>query len=407
MATDSRSSSSGITRDLQWALGVAVAVVLVLALGALVFLAGVTSGGVPTLWLGGLLVAAVGSIAGAMAFKLSRGVATPIVDLARAARATASGDLSQPAIEHGADEFRDIALAVNRLGSELRSERHHRRNLEKLAEAGRLAAGIANEIGNPLTAISSSLEILRARDGSATERRILFDRIEHELSRAGRIANGLIDLAKPRTIVPLRVDVNEAARSAMRLITEQGLLRHQRGMLLLDPSDPVIRGNRHDLEQLFVNLLLNAVDATPTDGKIVIATNRMARAKIEEGVVRRSSDPPLTIRPRREAPRLKEWLHRVRPPAEIVSVVVADSGRGVPREDWDRVFEPFFTTKPPGEGAGLGLAVVSNIVESLHGTVWLDKAREGGAAIHMFFPVAVGGVEEGAERRQPAASAKA
>ncbi|MFN8570940.1 MAG: ATP-binding protein [Gemmatimonadaceae bacterium] len=394
MASNSSSPATGIARDLHWALAALVAVVLAISLGALVFLAGVSGSGLPTLWLSILLVVAVGILSGGVAFKMRRGVSIPIEELARAARAAAAGDLSQPATEAGPDELRDIALAVNRLARELRAERYHRRNLEKLAEAGRLAAGIAHEIGNPLTALTSSVEIMRARDGTPAERRILIDRMEHEIARAGRIASGLVDLAKPRDIVPLRVDVNETARAAMRLITEQGVLRRQRGMLLLDPSEPVIHGNKHDLEQLFVNLLLNAVDATPPDGKIVIATHRMARAKLEEGVVRRSSDPPLTIRPRREAPRVREWLHRVRPPAEIVSIVVADSGRGIPREDWDRVFEPFFTTKAPGEGTGLGLAVVANIVESLHGTMWVDKAREGGAGFHILFPVAVGGTVE-------------
>ena len=165
-------------------------------------------------------------------------------------------------------------------------------------------------------------------------------------------------------------------------------------MLVLDSTDPFVLGNRHDLEQIFVNLLLNAVDATPVDGKIVIATNRIPRAKVEQGVVRRTSDPPLTIKPRRDAPRVKRWLSRVHPPAEIVSIVVADSGPGIPREDWDRVFEPFFTTKAPGEGTGLGLAVVQNFVESLRGTIWVDRAREGGAAFHMLFPVAIAGASD-------------
>ena len=79
----------------------------------------------------------------------------------------------------------------------------------------------------------------------------------------------------------------------------------------------------------------------------------------------------------------------MRPPAEIVSIVVADSGPGIPREDWGRVFEPFFTTKARGEGTGLGLAVVQNLVEGMRGTIWVDRAREGGAAFHMLFPVAL------------------
>lgn len=397
MPDHSSPAATGIGRDLRSSLITVVAVVLALAMGAFVFLAGWNGSHVSLLWLAAFTLAAIALLSAGFAYKLVRGVERPLTNLAGAARAAAGGDLSQPADEHGVLEYRDIALALNRLASELRAERHQRTQLEKLADAGRMAAGIAHEISNPLTSLSNSVELLRQHQGTAAERRLLLDRMDHEIGRAGRISNGLIDIARPRHVVSLRIDVNDVARSAMRLVTDQGVFRGHRGTLVLDPSDLFVHGNRHDLEQVFVNLLLNAVDATPPDGRIVIATHRMARAKIEEGVVRRTGDPPLTIRPRREAPRVRDWLRRVRPPAEVISIVVADSGPGVPREDWERVFQPFYTTKPPGQGTGLGLAVVANLVESMHGTVWLDKAREGGAAVHMLFPVAVGGASPATE----------
>ena len=72
----------------------------------------------------------------------------------------------------------------------------------------------------------------------------------------------------------------------------------------------------------------------------------------------------------------------------MIKVVVSDSGPGVPEEDAERIFDPFYTTKEPGKGTGLGLAIVARIVDNLQGTVWVQRAREGGAAFHVLFPVA-------------------
>jgi signal transduction histidine kinase len=102
----------------------------------------------------------------------------------------------------------------------------------------------------------------------------------------------------------------------------------------------------------------------------------------------------MTIRPRRAIARVSDWLDRVRPPAEVVTVIVADAGRGIAEEDRERIFEPFYTTKAPGHGTGLGLAIAASIVDSLQGAIWVERAREGGAAFHMIFPVAVPPIEE-------------
>jgi signal transduction histidine kinase len=81
------------------------------------------------------------------------------------------------------------------------------------------------------------------------------------------------------------------------------------------------------------------------------------------------------------------WLETSRAPDELLSIVVADSGPGIPEEDEDRIFDPFFTTKEPGKGTGLGLAIVARVVEDLGGTIWVQRAREGGAAFHALFPL--------------------
>jgi signal transduction histidine kinase len=102
---------------------------------------------------------------------------------------------------------------------------------------------------------------------------------------------------------------------------------------------------------------------------------------------RRAGDSRDVEVPRQSSARLRVWLNTVGEPREVVKLVVADSGPGVPWSDTERIFDPFYTTKDAGKGTGLGLAIVSRIVESAGGTIWVREAREGGAAFFVLFPV--------------------
>jgi signal transduction histidine kinase len=113
----------------------------------------------------------------------------------------------------------------------------------------------------------------------------------------------------------------------------------------------------------------------------------MSRYAIEDGRVR-AGDKFGTIAPRSPSAGVLRWLESDQAPEEVMKIVVADSGPGVPLEDRERVFDPFFSTRAPSEGAGLGLAIVLRIVESLEGIVWVESSREGGAAFHVMLPLA-------------------
>ena len=203
---------------------------------------------------------------------------------------------------------------------------------EKLATVGRLAAGVAHEVGNPLGAVSGYAERARARlpADADPEVRDALERILVAADRIDRIVRDLLDFARPAPLEVRAVGVGGAVDAALRLAAVQARFRGVTASVEL-PADlpPVLADERH-LSQVLLNLLLNAGDAMAGQGRV-------------------------TVRGRRDG--------------GAVEIAVTDTGPGIPPEDLPRVFDPFFTTKEPGQGSGLGLAICHSIVESLGGSI--------------------------------------
>jgi hypothetical protein len=250
---------------------------------------------------------------------------------------------------------------------------------EKLASVGRLAAGVAHEIGNPLGAIGTYLEVLRRR-GADPE---VTAGVTRELDRMDRIVRSLLDYARPHEDALQPMDAAQIVTGAFELLKAQGAFREARPELDVAADVPTILGRAHVLEQALVNLVLNALDAAPR-GRIVVGVRRWA---YEPGraLVKRETDPGSAEYPRGRERRPSRLEFSAGQPG--VLLFVADSGPGVAPQDRDKVFEPFYTTKEPGRGTGLGLAIVARSVHDMGGVVWVDGAREGGAAFKLFFPV--------------------
>jgi signal transduction histidine kinase len=347
------------------------------------------------MFVGALIAADIGVLVAFGAHHLRRLVTRPLEEVVAVAEAIAAGDLDRRVPAGRTREFAVLSASLNRLTDHLLAAQEQRVRAEKMATVGRLAAGIAHEIGNPLGAVNGYTHILRGRMAGDEVAAQALAGIERESARVDRIVRGLLDYARPRRGTPTHVGVNDAARFAASLLAEQGRLRGVTVHLTLDAADPQLVGERHEVEQLFVNLLLNAVDAIGETlagggGTLSVSTSRIPSAALRDGVARRADDPPVTAVRRAPSPRVDEWLARVQPPADVIKVVVSDSGPGVPEEDAERIFDPFYTTKEPGKGTGLGLAIVARIVDNLQGTIWVQRAREGGAAFHVLFPVALG-----------------
>ena len=340
------------------------------------------------LYLALLIVADVVIFVAFGAYKLQGLVIGPLEGVVEAVEAIANGDLSRRVPPGETRELARLSRSVNRMTSRLLEEQAQRAHLEKVASVGRLAAGAAHEVGNPLGAIAGYTHLLRASVNGDAGAADALAGIERESARIDRIVRGMHDYARSRRRVSAPMNPNEAARSVVQMLADQGTLRGVRVTLSLCDDLPQLLGDSHEMEQVFVNLVLNAVDAVDGDGSISILTERIPFVELAGRSSRRSDDPEDFTQVRDQSARVRAWLNTVGEPGEVIQLVVADTGPGVPWEQRERIFDPFFTTKEPGKGTGLGLALVSRIVEGLGGTVWVRTAREGGAAFVICLPVA-------------------
>ena len=237
--------------------------------------------------------------------------------------------------------LREKVAELERVNREIAAAREELLRSERLAAVGRLAAGIAHEVGNPLGAITGYAELARAKlaaGAPAGEIGDYLSRMSAETQRIDLIVRELLDFARPVQLTLEPVLVGSALESALRLAQVQPRFRGVAVADELPPGLPAVRADARRLSQVFLNLLLNAADAMGGAGLI-------------------------RVNARREA--------------EGIEVVVADEGPGVSPEALPRIFEPFFTTKAPGEGSGLGLAVCHGIMESFGGGIAVENGERG------------------------------
>lgn len=317
-------------------------------------------------------------------YLVGRLVLKPVERLVAVADAVAAGDLGARAQEAETRDFEVLAERLNRMTDYLLDAQSQLVRTEKLASVGRLAAGIAHEVGNPLGAIGTYVEVLRRRGAEPD----VVAGLGREIDRIDQIVRSLLDYARPQeeALVPLHPDA--IVRGAHALLVAQGVLRSVSAGVEITADVPQILGRAHLLEQVIVNLVLNAVDATP--GGVVVLGARYWEYQ-RRAAPRRDTDSESTdfARGSQRRPGRIEFA----PGQPGALLFVADSGPGVVPEDRDRIFDPFVTTKAPGRGTGLGLAIVARAVDDMGGVVWVDTAREGGAAFKMFFPSANGAME--------------
>ncbi len=245
--------------------------------------------------------------------------------------------------------FRDI--------SELKSLRNQLMQSDRFATLGQIAAGVAHEINNPLQGILTYIKLLKregAKENPSAQKSDKYVSImERETINMGRIVKNLLDFSRQREPEVLPLNIEEVIEQSLLLLRDQLKLGNIEVKKESKPLIPKIMGDFGQLQQIFVNIILNSIQAMPKGGKIKINLS----AEDGQGC--------------------------------FVRVSVSDTGCGIPKENFPKLFEPLFTTKGPKEGLGLGLglAIVKRIVKDHHGSIDLKSTVGKGTTFSIKFPV--------------------
>ena len=302
-------------------------------------------------------------------YLFSRGIIRPMALLKEAAESIAGGSLEQRVNIKASNEIGSFALSFNimadkleekiktleRLNKELTAMQGELVRSEKLATVGRLAAGIAHEIGNPLGAILGYVDILKKQESSAfggrsQESEEILTRLEKEILRIDAIVRGLLDFSRPSKDALHTIDINRTVEDSVEILLPQFSANGISFDLKLDKDMPNVLMDDGKLKQVLLNIFINAKDAMPEGGKIFIKTTQA--------------------------------LGR-----SYVIISITDTGRGIREEDIGKIFDPFFTTKEQEKGTGLGLSVSLGIIEAYGGDIKV-KSKEGeGTTFEVFLPI--------------------
>jgi PAS domain S-box-containing protein len=237
---------------------------------------------------------------------------------------------------------------------------------EKLESVGRLAAGVAHEVKNPLMTLLTGVKFLAKRlAGGDPAVETLLEDMRDAVNRADTVIRGLLDFSAPRKLDRSPQDMNVIVARAVQMVKHELDRARVAPVLELHPTLPRLMLDPFKIQQVLINLITNATHATPAGGTVTVRT---------------------TVRP--------VTLVSTPPPGSagafetgesIVLLEIEDTGSGIPPDQLSKIFDPFFTTKPTGKGTGLGLSVTRQIVEMHGGTIQIENRPEGGARASLVF----------------------
>ncbi len=286
-----------------------------------------------------------------LAFVVGRFITEPLREMTALATRIGDGDLTGRIPVRTADEVGELAAAFNSMTTQLAESRQALVRTEKLAAAGRLAAGVAHEINNPLASLRACLWVLRKPGVPEEDRQRHQDALDRGLQRIAQTVQRLLEFARPSALRRAPADLGAVALGAMRLVLPAVADCGIRIDTDFDDDLDEVPVDVAQVEQVLVNLLLNAIHAM------------------------RDSDREGTI------------TIRLRSIEGGQQLEVEDDGPGIPHDDLSRVFEPFFSTRPEGKGTGLGLAVSQSIAEAHGGRLILAPSpRTGGVLARLDLP---------------------
>jgi signal transduction histidine kinase len=285
-----------------------------------------------------------------------RTISRPLQRITVAAVQVTKGDYgTEVDLRKSNDEIGLLADSFNEMSRKMASDIENLREMneqlmraDKLAAMGTLAAGVAHEVNNPLASISSLIQMMRSENGT-TDISERLDLIQTQIQRITRVTKDLTDFARVNPAAKAPVDLNGAIETALRLAEFDATFRKLQITKNLAASLPSILADADQLQQVVLNILLNARDAMPDGGELNVSTT------------------------------LREYE---------IDIEISDTGSGVATKNVKQVFDPFFTTKSAGKGTGLGLAVCYGIVTAHGGRLELKQNETSGATFIVTLPVA-------------------
>ncbi len=292
------------------------------------------------------------------AWFVSGGIVAPVRSLASAARQVGAGDLSVRAAARGTDEIGDLGRAFNQMTEDLAAARSqleelHRqeiRRAQQLATVGELASGVAHEIKNPVVGIAGGLDLVRRRIGEDEKLSPILDEMARQIERIGMAVRDLLAFARPSDPTFARVDPAEIANRAVLLVGPGAEASGVRLTFEAGEAEHPVQADPEQIRQALVNLLVNAVQATPSGGSVTVSVHQTG---------------------------------------DTTEFRVRDTGAGIAPERLDEIFRPFFTTKHAG--SGLGLSISRDIAERHGGGIRIRTSVGEGSEFTLWLPSGVTG----------------
>ncbi len=305
------------------------------------------------------LIVVVGTV---INHKMAQSIVDPILGLEQATKKISRGDFSGTIEVNGNDEIASLAASFNQMEEKLdhamtaldgiikklQEKQAQLVEAEKLALIGKLAAGIAHEINNPLTSVLTFSNLMLEQCPTGDPRHERLKLMVKETDRARTIVRQLLNFGRESVLKPEKIDINRPVREIADSMVAQEAFPGIELALRLDENLPEVYADPAQLGQVVLNMLLNAIHAITPPGRIEVAT-RMGEGHVE--------------------------------------IVIADSGQGIPEEHLRRIFDPFFTTKDAAKGTGLGLAVSYGIIQKHGGDISVESTVGKGTTFTVRMPV--------------------
>jgi signal transduction histidine kinase len=296
-----------------------------------------------------------------LVFLIVRAISRPLRQITIASVQVAGGAYGTQLDLNSNDEIGLLAESFNEMSRKMAADIEQLRHLneqlirtEKLAAVGTLAAGVAHEVNNPLASISSLIQILQTR-ASDEETKEMLRLIQTQISRITNVTKDMMEFARTRQPARVQMNINKTIEASIRLASFDKAFQKINLKTSFDSNAPHINADANQLQQVFLNLLLNARDAMPEGGELSIKT--------------KYDDDEITIE-------------------------ISDTGIGISPEHRAHIFDPFYTTKPAGKGTGLGLAVCYGIITAHSGRIEVNSNNGRGTVFRIALPAEIKEVEK-------------